>query len=82
LIAAITRNARRLLLFDMDAVANDEGAILSAVMLGALAGCECLPIPIDAFEAAIRAEGKAVGANLRAFEAAVAAFVCTAPRNR
>jgi indolepyruvate ferredoxin oxidoreductase beta subunit len=38
-------------------------------MLGAIAGAQALPIPTEAFEAAIRADGKAVDANLRGFRA-------------
>jgi indolepyruvate ferredoxin oxidoreductase beta subunit len=37
------------------------------VLLGALAGSEALPIPPDAFEAGIRAEGKAVESNLAGY---------------
>ena len=43
--------------------------MISAVMLGAIAGAGALPIPAEAFEAAIRADGKAVDANLRGFRA-------------
>ena len=43
--------------------------MINAVMLGAIAGCGKLPIPAEAFEAAIRADGKAVEANLRGFNA-------------
>jgi indolepyruvate ferredoxin oxidoreductase beta subunit len=39
------------------------------VLLGAIAGARALPIPPEAFEAAIRADGKAVEANLRGFRA-------------
>jgi indolepyruvate ferredoxin oxidoreductase, beta subunit len=39
------------------------------VMLGTIAGTGALPIPAEAFEAAIRADGKAVNANLRGFRA-------------
>ena len=53
----------------MEAVAKEAGAIINAVMLGAIAGCGRLPIPVEAFEAAIRADGKAAEANLRGFRA-------------
>ena len=39
------------------------------MLLGAIAASGVLPIPAEAFRAAIRAEGKAVDANLRGFEA-------------
>lgn len=47
--------------------------MINAVMLGAIAGCGRLPIPVEAFERAIRAEGKAADANLRGFRAGLAA---------
>ena len=47
--------------------------MINAVMLGAIAGTGALPIPAEAFEAAIRADGKAVNANLRGFRAGIAA---------
>ncbi len=43
--------------------------MINAVMLGTIAGTGALPIPAEAFEAAIRADGKAVNANLRGFRA-------------
>ena len=51
----------------MDALAKQSGAMINAVMLGLIAGCGRLPIPAAAFERAIRADGKAVDANLRGF---------------
>ena len=66
---AIEANAREALLIDMEALAKQSGSIVSAVMLGAIAGCARLPIPADTFEAAIRKDGKAVDANLRGFRA-------------
>ena len=42
-------------------------------MLGTIVGAGALPIPAEAFEAAIRADGKAVDANLRGFRAGFAA---------
>jgi indolepyruvate ferredoxin oxidoreductase beta subunit len=69
LMQAIAQHSQRHVLFDMDEVGRSTGAIVSAVMLGAIAGCGCLPIPADEFERAIRADGKAVEANLRGFRA-------------
>src|SRR5258708_7651972 len=51
----------------MDALAKQSGAMISAVMLGLIAGCGRVPIPAAVFENAIRADGKAVDANLRGF---------------
>lgn len=64
--------SRRAILADLAAIAREAGSPLNAVMLGALAGTKTLPIAEDYFRAAIRAEGKAVEANLRGFEAGYA----------
>jgi indolepyruvate ferredoxin oxidoreductase, alpha subunit len=73
LISAVEKNSRQALLLDLEAIAREAGAMINAVMLGAIAGARALPIPVDAFEAAIRADGKAVDANLRGFHAGFAA---------
>jgi indolepyruvate ferredoxin oxidoreductase, beta subunit len=73
LTKAITDNAQQSLLFNMEQVAKESGAMINAVMLGAIAGCGRLPIPAQAFEAAIRADGKAVESNLGGFRAGLAA---------
>jgi indolepyruvate ferredoxin oxidoreductase beta subunit len=73
LIAAVEKNSKNALLLDLETVARQSGAMINAVMLGAIAGAGALPIPTDAFEAAIRADGKAVEANLRGFHAGIAA---------
>ena len=72
LTSAIEQHAQARILFDMDALAKQSGAMTSSVMLGALAGCGRLPIPPEAFEAAICRDGKAVDANLRGFRAGLA----------
>lgn len=59
--------------FDMEDAARDAGAHISAVLLGAIAGCGALPISDETFRAGIRAEGKAVDANLAGFEAGLEA---------
>jgi len=69
LMKAIEQHSQRHVLFDMEEIARRNGAIVNAVMLGAIAGCGRLPMPAEAFEDAIRAEGKAVEANLRGFRA-------------
>jgi indolepyruvate ferredoxin oxidoreductase beta subunit len=69
LTKAIETHAQSHILFDMEALAKQSGAVVNAVMLGSIAGCARLPIPADAFERAIRADGKAVDANLRGFRA-------------
>jgi len=72
LIEAAAENSLALYLFDMNDVARQTGAIVNAVMLGALAGSDSLPIPVEAFEAAIRADGKSVESNLKGFRAGLA----------
>jgi indolepyruvate ferredoxin oxidoreductase beta subunit len=73
LIKAVERNAKEHLLFDMEAAAKQAGAIVNSVMLGAIAGSGRLPIPAEVFEAAIKADGKAVESNLKGFRAGLAA---------
>ncbi|MGZ8322994.1 MAG: indolepyruvate oxidoreductase subunit beta family protein [Rhodoplanes sp.] len=73
LLEVIAQNAQASLMFDMDAVAREAGAMISAVMLGALVASRHLPIPQDALVAAIRAEGKAAESNIRGFEAGLKA---------
>jgi indolepyruvate ferredoxin oxidoreductase, alpha subunit len=69
LIQSVEKNSKQSLLLDLEAIARQSGAMINAVMLGVVAGTGALPIPADAFEAAIRADGKAVEANLRGFRA-------------
>jgi indolepyruvate ferredoxin oxidoreductase alpha subunit len=73
LIQAVQKNSQKALLLDLEAIARESGAMISAVMLGVIAGAGRLPIPAEAFEVAIRADGKAVDANLRGFRAGLAA---------
>ena len=72
-VKAIEANAQQTLLFDIEQAAKESGAMINAVMLGAIAGGGRLPIPIESFEMAIRADGKAVESNLHGFHAGVAA---------
>jgi indolepyruvate ferredoxin oxidoreductase beta subunit len=65
----VEKNSKNVLLLDLEAVAKQSGAMINAVMLGAIAGAGALPIPAEALEGAIRADGKAVAANLRGFRA-------------
>jgi indolepyruvate ferredoxin oxidoreductase, beta subunit len=72
-LKAAEQNAKERILFDMETAAKQAGAIVNAVMLGAIAGSGRLPVPTEAFEAAIKGDGKAVEANLRGFRAGFAA---------
>jgi indolepyruvate ferredoxin oxidoreductase, beta subunit len=82
LVEAIETQARRHLLFDMAAIAKQTGAMINAVMLGAIAAADVLPIPAAAFEAAIRHDGKSVDANLRGFRAGLQSATGAAARPR
>jgi len=73
--AAARIAAKRLIMADMQALASDAGSVISASLLGALAGSGTLPFERPSFEAAIRASGKGVAASLRAFAAGYAAAV-------
>jgi len=73
LTRAIREHARETLLVDMDRLARESGSIISAVMLGTIAGSGRLPLTPEQFENAIRADGKSVDANLRGFRAGLEA---------
>jgi indolepyruvate ferredoxin oxidoreductase beta subunit len=64
--------AKRVIIGDFARAAREAGTVINAVILGAIAGSGLLPMPIEAFERAIRGEGKAVDANLRGFNYGVA----------
>jgi indolepyruvate ferredoxin oxidoreductase beta subunit len=69
LLAACRDAARQLVAFDMDALADATGSVLSAVLFGTLAGSGALPFPRMAFEAAIRRAQVGVNSSLAAFGA-------------
>ena len=83
LLATCCGAARQVVATDMQALAEAHGAHLSAVLLGAVAGSGALPMPREAFEAAIRHAGVGVDASLAAFaagyEAALSPTVAVAP---
>ncbi len=53
--------------FDMGALARESGTVVSAVMLGAIAGSGLFPFAREHFEAVVRAGGKGAEASLRGF---------------
>jgi indolepyruvate ferredoxin oxidoreductase beta subunit len=59
--------AKRLILFDMEAVAERHHSVISSVLLGAICGSGVLPFGRSAFEAAITQSGISVATNLAAF---------------
>ncbi len=76
---AVGRFARRAVLADLAAAAAESRSQLNVVMLGVLAGLRALPIEPEAFRATIKAEGKAVDANLRGFEAGLRLALSPSP---
>lgn len=73
LVQAAGDRSKSQILFDMEDAARDSGAHISAVLLGAIAGCGAIPIAEETFRSGIRAEGKAVEANLAGFDAGLRA---------
>lgn len=65
--AAATIACKRIISFDMDAVATASGTVISAPILGALAGAAVLPFPRGSFEKIIGEGGKGVAASLKGF---------------
>ncbi|MGH6945798.1 MAG: indolepyruvate oxidoreductase subunit beta family protein [Kiloniellales bacterium] len=72
LLRAVEGASRACFLFDADSAARGTGAPLNAVLLGALAGLEVLPLSADSLRAAIESGGVAVKRNLRGFGAGFA----------
>ncbi len=68
--AAAEIAAQRVVMFDMEELAIKNGSVISASLLGALAGAGALPFQREAFEQAIRASGRGVAGSLQAFAAA------------
>jgi indolepyruvate ferredoxin oxidoreductase beta subunit len=69
LIEACRSAAKTMHAFDMAAIAETTGSVISAVLFGAIAGAGVLPFPRQAFEGAIRRGGKGIQASLAAFTA-------------
>jgi indolepyruvate ferredoxin oxidoreductase beta subunit len=78
LIEIAQRHSRLTHVLDMQGLAHGAGTVVSAVMLGAIAGSRLFPIPRAAYEAAIAASGKGVEASLRGFAAAFDAIAAAA----
>jgi indolepyruvate ferredoxin oxidoreductase beta subunit len=69
LVQAARAFSRRLVAFDALALAREHGTETNAVLLGALAASQALPVPDDAYRAAIESRGIQVEANCRGFDA-------------
>ena len=74
-MAAAGLMAKRFIAADFEALAVQNGSVISASLFGALAGSGVLPFPRTAFEAAIRTGGKGIEGSLRAFDASYDAAV-------
>ena len=71
-LAAASRAARRLIALDMEALAGHHNAVISSVILGAIAGAAGLPFAPESYRQAIRAGGIAVATNIAAFDDSLA----------
>ena len=69
---AAQKLAKRAILFDMMTLAEKNGTVLNAIVLGVIAGSGELPIPVENFAESIRDSGVAVESNLRGFEIGLA----------
>lgn len=67
-IRACEACSRKTILFDMEAATTRAGAVISAIMFGAVAGSGALPIGREVFEDVIKASGKMVETNLHGFQ--------------
>lgn len=79
LLQAIGAQSRITQVFDMSEMAKDCGTVVSAVMLGAIAGSGLLPFARQAYEQAIRHGGRGAEASLRGFDRAFAQVKSEAP---
>tara|TARA_B100000315_G_scaffold230471_1_gene240918 strand:- start:1967 stop:3454 length:1488 start_codon:yes stop_codon:yes gene_type:complete len=64
LAVILAKSAHKSVLFDAHVAAQEAGAIVNAVMLGAVAATGVIGIELDDFIAAITQEGKAVESNI------------------
>jgi len=62
--------AKRTIAFDMEALAIQNGSVISSALFGALAAAGVLPFDRSAFEATIKSGGRGAETSLRAFNAA------------
>lgn len=62
--------ANRVVAFDMQQIADQEGTAISAPLLGALAGSRRLPFPVQSFSDAVARSERGSASSLRAFSRA------------
>jgi indolepyruvate ferredoxin oxidoreductase beta subunit len=68
-LSALNARARRLICFDMEAVADQHNSVISSVLFGAIAAAAVLPFSRGTYEQAISDYGVAVKSNLAGFQA-------------
>ncbi len=73
LLAIVQSASRELHHLDMQAIARQHGTVVSAVMLGAIAGSRLLPFPRAMYEAVVQDSGRGADASLAGFAAGYAA---------
>jgi indolepyruvate ferredoxin oxidoreductase beta subunit len=66
-LATAENAAKRFIAFDMEKIAAENGSMISASLLGALAGSGALPFARENYEKTILASGRGVKASLAAF---------------
>lgn len=67
--AALEARSKRLISFDMQALAEEHHSVISSILFGAIAASAVLPFPRALYEQAIRQSGVAVETNLAGFAA-------------
>ncbi|MGH8177496.1 MAG: indolepyruvate oxidoreductase subunit beta family protein [Steroidobacter sp.] len=67
--AALQAQSKRLISFDMQALAEEHGSVISSILFGAIAASAVLPFPRALYEQAITQSGVAVKTNLAGFAA-------------
>jgi indolepyruvate ferredoxin oxidoreductase beta subunit len=67
LLQVVRQFSRAHHVFDMNAIAKESGTVVSAVLLGAIAGSGLFPFRRTDYEAVVKAGGKGADASLRGF---------------
>ncbi|HKU16186.1 MAG TPA: indolepyruvate oxidoreductase subunit beta family protein [Steroidobacteraceae bacterium] len=67
--AALESRSKRLISFDMQALADEQRSVISSILFGAIAASGVLPFPRALYEKAITQSGVAVQTNLAGFAA-------------
>jgi indolepyruvate ferredoxin oxidoreductase beta subunit len=67
LLKVVRQYSKSARIFDMSAVAQETGTVLSAVLFGAIAGSGVLPFSRESYEQTIRQSGRGIEPSLRGF---------------